>query len=245
MDRILVCDDDAGDLATISTIIDNFYSRSAHAPYSIAKFSHPWDALSYIESNNAVDIAVLDILMPTMSGIDLAAQMRKHGFGGHLVFLSSSNDFAHQSYAVKAHSYILKPPSPQEVFELFSDIQKTRRASEQNGFILTHRNGARQVNYSELMYVESDRHKLLFHLTDGETISIYAPFKRYEEKLLQVPQIVKAHRSYIVNLDHVRSCENGALHMPDGKRVTVPKDYQAIKENWLKRVFGRGGKANG
>jgi DNA-binding LytR/AlgR family response regulator len=241
LDRILICDDNTEDLKSISSIIDDFYSRVAKVPHSLAKFSHPWEALSHVESDSAVDVAVLDILMPEMNGVDLAAQMRKAGFGGYLIFLSSSNDFAHQSYKVKAYSYILKPAAPKKVFELFTDIQKMRRMTEQNGFMLTHRGGTRLVNFQEFMYVESNDHKLFFHLIDGEIISIYATLKSYEEKLLGEPQILRAQKSYIVNLDYVRSCENSKLYMRNGKQISVSRNFEPIKEKWLERMFGQGG----
>jgi DNA-binding LytR/AlgR family response regulator len=220
-------------------MIDDFYGRVAKAPYSLAKFSHPWEALSHIESNAAIDIAVLDILMPVMKGVDLAAQMRKAGFAGDLIFLSSSNNFAHQSYSVEACSYILKPANPKEVFELLARLQKMRSMTERNGFTLTHRSGTRFVNFKELMYLEVDKHKLFFHLIDDEIISAYASLKSYEDKLLGDPRMLRAQKSYIVNLDYVRSCENSALYMRNGKRISVSRNFESVKEKWLERLFAK------
>jgi DNA-binding LytR/AlgR family response regulator len=243
MTRILICDDNSDDLEEIYKITEDFYSGSDNnAPvtsYSVLKFQDPFKALEYIEDGNQIDIAVLDVIMPGMNGMELAAGMRKLGFGGYLIFLTSSNDFAAQSYSVKAFSYILKPAQKPAVNEIFSVIEKTRQSNDLNGFPLTRRSGVRFVLYTELMYTEVMNHQLLFHLIDGEILSIYATLREYSEMLLSQPQMQKPQKSYIINLDYVRSFENSAIYMRDGTRISVPKDFESLKLKWLERMFGQ------
>jgi DNA-binding LytR/AlgR family response regulator len=244
MTRILICDDNSDDLDELKKIIEGFYSETdnitAAASYSVLRFSDPYKALAHIEEGNRVDIAILDILMPSMNGMELAASMRDKGFGGYLIFLTSSNDFAAQSYSVKAFSYILKPAGKKAVGELLGVIEKTRQENDRNGFPLTRRSGVRFVLYSELMYIEVMNHQLLFHLIDGEIISLYATLKEYSEMLMDKPQMCRPQKSFIINLDYVRNLENSAVFMRDGKRISVPKDFEILKEKWLERMFGQG-----
>lgn len=243
--HILVCDDSREDLESISIIIENFYNNasdnSVAAPYSLSRFLSPMDVLSYIEDGNVVDVVILDIMMPKMNGMELASGLRKIGFEGYLIFLTSFNDFAEQSYSVKAFSYIVKPAKQEKVFELLRNIEHTRRITDRNGFSLTRRNGTRLILFSELMYVEVKNHQLFFHLIDGDVVSVYAALKDYSEILLREEQILKPQKSFIVNLDYVRSCENSALIMRDGARISVPKNFDMVKEKWLERMFGQGG----
>jgi len=241
MTRILICDDSFEDSQSLSAIIDSFYNGGANGgkttAYSLAKFYDPREAAAFFEDGNKADIAILDIMMPQMNGMELAAKMREMGFNGYLLFLSSSNDFAAQSYGVKTFSYILKPTRKQQVFELLSDIERTRGINDRNGFMLSCKGVMRLVTYSELMYVEVKSHQLFFHLIDGEIITIYAALKDYSEKLLSQSHIIRPHKSFIVNLDYVRSCENSAVCMRDGTRISVPNDYKTVKEKWLERIF--------
>ena len=246
MTRILICDDHFADLQSLAAIIDDYYKATSDSKelanlvcaFSLAKFTDPKEVLAYIEDGNKVDIAILDIMMPQMNGMDLAAKMREMGFNGYLLFLSSSNDFAAQSYSVKAFSYILKPAREQQVFELLSDIEKKRSNSDRSGFILSHKGGTRLVTWLEFMYVEVKSHQLFFHLINGDIITIYAALKDYSEKLLSQSHNIKPHKSFIVNLDYVRSCENSAIFIRDGTRISVPNDYKTVKEKWLERMFG-------
>jgi DNA-binding LytR/AlgR family response regulator len=241
--RILICDDNGNDLDELKKIVEDFYNgaekNATTATCSVLKFQDPRKALEYIEDGNKVDIAVLDVLMPGMNGMELAAGMRGLGFGGYLIFLTSSNDFAAQSYSVKAFSYILKPAKKAAVSELLAIIEKMRQANDLSGFPLTRRSGVRFVLYTELMYIEAMNHQLLFHLVDGEIINIYATLKEYSEMLLGQPQMVKPQKSYIINLDYARSFENSAIFMRDGTRISVPKDFETIKVQWLERMFGQ------
>ena len=246
MTRILICDDHFADLQSLAAIIDDYYKAASDSKelanlvcaFSLAKFTDPKEALAYIEDGNTVDIAILDIMMPQMDGMDLAAKMREMGFNGFLIFLSTSNYFAEQSYSVKAFSYILKPAKNEKVFNLLSGIEKTRKMNDSNGFTLSRKSKTQFVAYTEFMYAEVKNKQLFFHLIDGEIITIYGALKNYTEKLLSQPNIIRPHNSFVVNLDYVRSCENGALCMKDGTRISIPNDYKTIKEKWLERMFG-------
>jgi DNA-binding LytR/AlgR family response regulator len=250
MTRILICDDSFEDSQSLTAIIDSFYNGNANGntggavsgakttAYSLAKFYDPREAAAFIEDGNTVDIAILDIMMPQMDGMDLAAKMRDMGFNGYLLFLSTSNYFAEQSYSVKAFSYILKPAKKEKVFALLSGIEKTRKMNDRNGFTLSHKTKTQFVAYAEFMFAEVKNRQLFFHLIDGEVITIYGALKNYTEKLLSQSNIIRPHNSFVVNLDFVQSCENGALCMKDGTRISIPNDYKTIKEKWLERMFG-------
>jgi DNA-binding LytR/AlgR family response regulator len=243
MTRILICDDNSDDLSEIAKITEDFY-KGANVPAascSVLKFSDPLKALEYVEDGNTIDIAILDILMPKMNGMELAANIRSLGFSGFLIFLTSTNDFAAQSYSVKAFSYILKPAERQEVSDILEIIEKARLVEDRNGFPLTRRSGVRFVLYTELCYIEVINHQLHFHLIDGEIISIYATLKEYSELLLGQPQMCRPQKSFIINLDYARNFEKSAIFMRDGMRISVPKDFETLKEKWLERMFGRKG----
>jgi DNA-binding LytR/AlgR family response regulator len=237
MTKLLICDDNSNDLDELQKIIENFYNENA-TPYSVIRFSDTQKVLGFVEDGNKVDIAILDVIMPEKNGMELAAEMRNLGFDGFLVFLTSSNDFAAQSYSVKAYSYILKPARKEAVNKILSNIEKLRQENDRNGFTLTRRSGVRFVLYTELMFVEVINHQLLFHLADGEVISIYATLKEYSEMLLSQPQNCRPQKSFIVNLDFVRYFENSAIFMRDETRISVPKDFENLKERWLERMFG-------
>ena len=64
------------------------------------------------EKLGGFDIYILDILMPGMDGIELGVRLRELGYDGSIIYLTSSTDFAIDSYKAEASNYILKPVIP-------------------------------------------------------------------------------------------------------------------------------------
>ena len=83
---------------------------------SVESFTRAKSALEYITSNH-VDIAILDIDMPGMSGIDLALEMKKSSPDTAVVFLTGYSQYAVDAFRIHASGYILKPVSKEKLTE--------------------------------------------------------------------------------------------------------------------------------
>ena len=75
---------------------------------SIESFTDAFEALSYLDEDTA-DIALLDIDMPGMKGIDLASNMKEKCPGIKVIFLTGYSEYAVDAYALHASGYLLKP----------------------------------------------------------------------------------------------------------------------------------------
>ncbi len=235
MTKILICDDHTEELALLKEILLSFYDTGQCDIYS---FTKPTEAARFVAAGNDVDIAFLDIMMPGMNGIDLALKMRAGGFHGFLIFLTGVNDFAAQSYQVKAYSYILKPVQAEMIQRLITEIEHTRSKNDTSGFRITRKTGTRFVLFSELIYAEVIKHHLYFHLASGEVVTAYAPLKQYAEILLQDPRMVQNHRSFIINMEYINACEKRTVTMRDGTCISVPRDFENFQKKCFKWMFG-------
>ena len=103
--NILICDD----MKNESAILGNLISRSGFEAL-VKILQNGRETLDYVRSGTEVDVCFLDILMPDMTGVVLADQLRREGFAGEIVFLTASNDYAYQAFRVNAFDYLLKPP---------------------------------------------------------------------------------------------------------------------------------------
>lgn len=77
-------------------------------------FGDPQEALDWAE-NNMVDVAFLDIKMFGMSGIELAAKLKREQPRMHIVFLTGYSDYMQEAFRVRAEGYLLKPTSAEDV----------------------------------------------------------------------------------------------------------------------------------
>lgn len=233
--NILVCDDNLEELDEICQIILDYYGENS----SIAKFHEPEAALAYVEDGHEIDIAILDIVMQKMDGIKLAEYFRSQGFEGYLVFLSNFNDFAAESYSVRAFSYILKPVSETKIRNCLDEIEKIRLSDSKATFALKSKGQTRLIFFSELIYAEVNSHNLYFHLINGETLRTYASLKDYAAILLNDARMAQCNKSFIVNMDHIKTLENNSIIMKNGVRISISKTFSQFRYKCLKWLFGK------
>ncbi len=93
--------------------------------------------------------------------------------------------------------------------------------------------GTIRLQIDDIVYVESYRHRIVFH-TEDETYSIYKPLGEIEG-ILSPSGFVRIHKSYIVNLRHVKSVNNYILTLDDGMNFIIPRGrYKKVKESLIK-----------
>ena len=105
--RIGVCDDDKEFLQRLVQMI-HIWSDHSGIPTEL----YPFDNGDELISKNAafrMDIILLDIVMPLLNGMDTARELRAQDTAVKIIFLTSSPEFALESYEVRAQDYLLKP----------------------------------------------------------------------------------------------------------------------------------------
>ena len=79
-------------------------------------FTRSDEALAWLEENPA-DLALLDIDLPGMNGIELAARIKERRPDTAIVFLTGYSEYAVEAFSVRASGYLLKPVSPERLKE--------------------------------------------------------------------------------------------------------------------------------
>lgn len=94
--------------------------------------------------------------------------------------------------------------------------------------------------YSQLTYVEVYGKHLYFNLIDGSVHEVYGTLLEYEEKLLERPEFMRVHRSYIVNLLHAAEVSPTGIRTFTGKTVPVSRlQYPQLQKEYMKLLFTR------
>lgn len=170
------------------------------------------------------DIVLMDInLKGDMDGIDLA-HLIQNEYKLPIIFLTANSDEAHFNRAKTANPYgfISKPFKKldlQRVIELTVIRLREEKGLEKNGileneipFILSDSIFVRshdkmvKVNIQDILYIEAERNYCKIHCKDKEHLLV-ATLKDLEEKLV-VNNLMRIHRSFIVNLFHIDEIAN-------------------------------------
>lgn len=233
--KIAVCDDDLQELKRISSFLD-IYQRERKVPLTYNTFQSATELISNVGSGEC-SILLLDILMPGINGMQAAHEIRGFDAGVKIVFLSSSPEFAVESYAVKAYDYVLKPVSKDKLFSLL-DAVIAEEQKPQEGLTIKTQAGMTRILFSRLAFVEVMNKKVLFHLADGSMLETSSSLAAFESRLMARPEFIKVHRSYIVNLWQVGKLGSRELVTHAGKTVPISRLLRAkVRESYMEHLF--------
>lgn len=227
MIRIGICDDSAVFLEQIKFMIDHWDEK----PQTIVtNLFEDGDSLIQSHKENPFDILLLDIMMPLLNGIDAAKEIRSKDKTVKIIFLTTSPEFALDSYSVKASDYLLKPIQPSRLFsclkELIPEIQDPSKIITVKSSDITYR-----IFHSNIEYIEAQNKHVSFSLSNGKILVSSDPLYTYDNKLTLADGFFKCHRSYIVNLYQISSFTHKEIIMRSGFKIPISRNYQKDFEN--------------
>ena len=233
--RIAACDDDEKERLRIAELLGR-YREEKNAPLHFDVYR---SGVGLLEAREQIpyDLLLLDILMPGLNGMDAAKEIRLTDGETKLIFLTSSPEFAVESYSVEAYSYLLKPVTSEKLFPLLDRLFSEQRQSEQV-LTLMRPAGVMRIPFSKLSVLEVSNKKLRFHLQDGSVKEVNGALSELEETLLSREEFVKVHRSYLVNMSQIQSLSAGELTTYAGPRVPVSRLLQTqVRDRYMNYLF--------
>ena len=234
MYRISVCDDNGGELEKICSII-NDYTEENNIVAEVKVFSSSRELLEYEDGGRYSDIYILDIIMPDMNGIQLGKAIRQKNAEAFIIFLTSSKDYALESYSVKAFSYLIKPAEKENVTaELADCFSRIGKPSER--FVLKCSTGTVSVSADDIVYIEYYNHSMIYRLAGGETLeSVYfrGTFDSVITDYIKNGSFIKSSASYLVNMKHIKTVNTVGFIMSDGTLLTVTRRYAEARKKYI------------
>lgn len=217
MIRFFICDDDKMVTDLISKIVKQQYTDSV-----LCVFNDPLQAKFSLLTNH-YDVYLLDIVMPDITGIELAKEIRKVDNKGFIIFLTSSDEFRADAYAVEALQYLEKPVLEENLIHSLDRAILYKKGTETKKLAIQTKNGLRPVSSDDIIYVESHRHVLILHLQNGviyESVSGSLTLEKLAEEL-SFPPFCSPCRGFIVNFNYVECLDKCTLSMTLGSLVPI------------------------
>lgn len=242
--QIAICDDQRNELEHTYSMVQAYRSLHPELNISLHKFMSGFELLESICKQNHFDIYLLDILMPETNGIEMGAAIRKNDNTTAIIYLTSSPDYALQSYQVDAGGYLLKPFGEEDLFATLDKVFAKLDAEEQKCLVLkTSRDSIESIPYSHLIYLEYYQHRLIAHtITDKKIESIYYR-KSFQEltKSLTDSRFVKVNAANIVNMQHIRNINSREVRLSNEESLVISRQYTTIaKKTFMDYLLERG-----
>ena len=108
MYKLAICDDDAHFASQLKEALTSSLHKRNIA-FELVTFDNPADLISYYENGNSFDLLFLDIVFTDTTGIKTARTLRSFNADSDIIFLSSSSDYALESFDVSPCIISLNP----------------------------------------------------------------------------------------------------------------------------------------
>lgn len=216
--RVILVDDEP-----IARDILKVYAAKLPQLEVIATCKNAVEAMNVL-NNETADLLLLDISMPGMSGIELVKQL----VNPTLVILTTAYpQYAVESYELNAVDYLLKPFS----FDRFE--KAIRKASEllehkkaDDGIFVKCDGKLVKVSINELEIIEAVKDYVKLW-TGDRNMMLLSTMKNMEEQLSAYPQMVRVHKSYIVNIAHVREVSGNTIRAKT-REIPIGNTYKEM-----------------
>lgn len=224
MYRFAICDDDPQFAALLKeALISRLNSRNI--AFEISSFDTPSDLISRFEQGEPYDLLFLDIVFQDTTGIQTARRLRSFHTDTDIIFLSSSSDYALESFDVSPLHYLIKTDKLEKLEEAL-DRFFDKHADQ--SFYIKSREGILALPVSEILFFEIYGHDLSVHLISGENHTFSGTLKKIEEDL-PGSTFIRAHKSYLVNMAHIVKIARYEISLSNGKTIPISKkNYLSI-----------------
>ena len=236
MIRILICDDSELFASQLRIAVETSM-RKRGLKVKIHEFHYAEEIGTEVLSS--CDIAFLDIDFrgKDYNGIDIAHRLRSLHNDAVIIFITNYIEYAPAGYEVQAFRYILKNEMPQKleasVDQIVAHLQ-TERSNikiQVNGEII-------DIPIQNILFIESMGHTLIIHMKAEDrrtpkSYTCYSTLVKMETDLKDCG-FLRIHKSYLVNMRHIKILNCNEANLTDGTRLSVgSKNYSECKKQYL------------
>ncbi len=244
--NIAICDDDAAELSRLHRIIDGWAVKSGTIA-QVQEFSRGEVLCNTLLDDKKYDIFILDVMMPDMDGLCLAKKLRGSEYVADeapIIFLTSSKDFAVESYEVKAFHYLLKPVNSLKMEEVLDSAQGFVQKRMDDVIFVRTSDGEYYLKRSDICYVSFQNRMMDYVCADKtlKSLSVQGSFKNATTAFDNDSRFLRCGASLIVNLSLIRSIDKNEVTFSNNSKCTVPRaSTKELYKAWLDYWLGNGG----
>ncbi len=212
MYRIAICDDDIR--------MRRFLRRAVEEYEAVCEVDEFADGMELLLQDTQYDILFLDIDMPRINGIEAARRIRQTDRRVKIIYVTGYQDYMSRSFAVHPFSFLIKPVSQEEIIRQIGEALLYSKEEEQEKLLrFQTMEGVEEFLPSDIYYLEYQSRKLRFVTKQGECM-VRGKISEYMERLAQYG-FASPHKSFVVNLWHVKAIRGYDIVMMNGDRIPL------------------------
>ncbi len=227
--KCIIVDDDEMARASLEMLCNKISDLEV-----ISSYDNGVEALSAIQTQD-LDLIFLDIEMPDLSGMDIIKSVDKLP---QIIFVTGHSEYAVEAFEHHVTDFLVKPIDLPRLIKAVNRAKelnsKEKGKDDLNGLFVKVDGRLVQLNYDDILYIESIGDYVIFHTEKKERFIVHSTMKNIDEKI-KSPQFLKVHRSYIVNLSKIIDIEESNLLIKE-KVIPISRAHKPILMNRIKTL---------
>jgi DNA-binding LytR/AlgR family response regulator len=188
----------------------------------VATCNNALEARAVLNSQD-VDLMFLDIQLPGMTGLHFLRTLHNPPL---VVLTTAYSEYAVESYEFNIIDYLLKPISFERFCKavdkivdgrLLTQTTKDKDSLPADHIFVKSNSKFIKVNFSGIIYIEGMKDYLKIHTREHKLVTLQT--MNDMEKILPAKQFIRAHKSYIVAIAHIKSIYGNSIEL---ENATLP-----------------------
>ena len=218
MIKFAICDDEPLMAQELAGHLADYMKENLITAYSLSSFS---DGRALLDAIDRFDVIFLDIQMEQPAGMETAKLLRRRGDHSLLVFVTVLKELVFDAFQVEAYDYLLKPLDRARFKQTMDRVLRSLDRKTAEDIVIQRGTGCEVVLLSDIVYCEVLGRKIYLHKHDGTVSDYYDKLEDLERRV--DGRFFKCHRSFLVNLDYVRGCQDGQVLLAQGERIPASR----------------------
>lgn len=217
MIKIAICEDEKYQQELLKAHIEQIF-KELSVKYSLDVFNSGEELLENYPKD--IDIVFLDIQLNEINGMDTARKIRISDNKVEILFITSLIEYVLEGYEVRAYRYLIKPVKYDDLKEYI--INCIKEVDIKNKYIMVKEQGSRiKIDINEITYIEVQKENLTIH-TLNQIYKIKGTLSNIEKEI-NCSRFYRCHKSFLVNLEHVKSIKQYASILENSEEVPVSR----------------------
>lgn len=194
------------------------------------------DALNFLHQH-PIDLLFLDIDMPELSGLELLTALKKPP---RVILTTAYAEFALEGYEYGVVDYLLKPIRFERFIKAVDrliapsaelPIVPSTTTSAPSYLLLNINNARQKIDTADIVYIAAAGNYVQLHFLQQRPLLANETMSELHK---QLPQFIRVHKSYLINVDYLSKLEGNRVYLQGGAEIPIGVSYKQSVLSYFK-----------